>query len=297
MSIIKNDLSPSKCPLCQSNNISKLGFISYSKPTYYSSKRIELLNQPDLWKCKECNSKFIGSGIQENDSIKLYAEGDASKRWISNCSFEDGKTGDVVSTLRTLFKPGTHLLDIGCNTGELLDFASQQGCETFGCDYSQASLNIIRDKGHIAFSSMEEIQDKFDLIVAFDLIEHLYDVPTFLEACYELLREQGKIIFFTGDISSFPSIALGLSWWYLGFPEHIVFPSKTYLKNHPKFNLTKWMKTYHSIYCKGTYSFLLRLRTAASAIFRSRVLRQSHSIFPTFGPDHVLVVLEKLEGE
>ncbi len=64
----------------------------------------------------------------------------------------------------------------GCNTGELLDFAKGLGCQTSGLEYSGDSCEVIREKGHDAYQSFAEIDQQYEFITAFDLVEHLFDV-------------------------------------------------------------------------------------------------------------------------
>ena len=288
MIVINNDYAPDKCPLCKSSNLSRSGIITYTHPTLFSSNEISISHEPELWRCNNCKSAFVKNVANEFDAIDLYSKGESSERWKSNSSFEDSKTQNVVSILDNLFRGGTkNVLDIGCNTGELLDFAQRRGCRTYGLEYSSSSLEIIKAKGHIAFSTMDEIKESFNLIVAFDLIEHLYNVPCFLSRCYELLEPGGRLILLTGNINSQSAILLRANWWYVKYPEHIVFPSKIYFERYTNFHVVYWFHVYHSRYFYTPIS--LRLKVIASHLIKSRI----YLGVPPILPDHVLVILKK----
>jgi SAM-dependent methyltransferase len=179
------------------------------------------------------------------------------------------------------------VLDVGANTGMLLDFAQEAGCLTTGLEYSDSSLSILRDKGHAAHSSITEAGSGYDVITAFDLVEHLYDVPGFLQSCHERLTDGGRLVMLTGDIEA-PSARLAAEhWWYLQYPEHIVFPSRTYLGSLPLFRLQSMHRTYASVGYQRTS--LLGL----AQMLRKRLQGQHYNGLPSLGPDHMLVVLEK----
>ena len=289
MITIDNLESPNKCPLCQSYNILSFGPIFYGEPTYYSSVKIQLLKQPELWQCQKCNSRFTKNIIPRLDSIEIYSRGSSSERWKATCSFEKEKTSKVISTLRKLLKPRTRILDIGCNTGELLDFARQQGCETFGVEYSQSGLKVAESKGHTVFVDLKNIEEKFNTIVAFDLIEHIYDVPKFLCDLYDLLEPQGHIVFLTGNTDSLTARLLKANWWYVRFPEHIVFPSRKFFKMQKKFEIRYWLKVYHSRSFQS--SPFAGVRFWLSCWIREKW--SSISGLPAVEPDHILIVLRK----
>ena len=240
---INNNLRHDSCPLCKSYSIINIGKIKYSNPLLYSSSRIEISSCPELWNCSNCNSSFTQNAIREEDSRRLYSQGSSNQRWSSQ-DLTTTKTKDAIACLSELFAKGGYVLDIGCNTGELLDFAKKFGCETHGVEYSQSSLEVLRLKGHVAYDSISKVDCKFDVITAFDLVEHHYDVPNFLQECLAKLNPGGILVLLTGNIESIPSRLTKSKWWYVSFPEHIVFPSKRYFQSHTDFKVTGWIPTF-----------------------------------------------------
>ena len=194
MNRVKNNYRFNQCPLCTSEAIYCMGKISYLKQTKFSTIEIDLEFVPELWKCKQCLSAFVLNIIQEGIAKKLYTNGLAGDRW-SMQKFNQNKMQNVVEYMEDAFNNKCRILDIGSNTGELLDFAKNFGCNTVGLEFSSSSREILINKGHEAYSSFGEIEGKFDFITAFDLVEHLYDVPNFLK---------------TLDIFLFPSRREGL---------------------------------------------------------------------------------------
>jgi SAM-dependent methyltransferase len=284
---IKNHARHDVCPVCRSPEIAQVGALDCQGPTYYSSCVIQLSRIPELWRCAHCGSGFVQNIIDELKSRQLYSIGAAGERWSPQL-FDQNKTRIVVSKLRLLFRPGIRLLDIGANTGELLDFAQQAGCYTAGLEYSDSSRSILRDKGHAPHVSFAEAGSGYDFITAFDLVEHLYDVPGFLQACHERLVDGGRLVILTGDIFA-PSARLAAEhWWYAQYPEHIVFPSRTYLSNLPMFRMQYLYRTYASVRHQRR-SFL-----GLAQMILKRIQGRCYSGWPSLGPDHILAILQKV---
>ena len=284
--LVKNHVRHEVCPLCLSVQIESVGMLDYVGQVRFSTCDIKLTTEPELWRCRACGSGFVQNTIDELNSQHFYSMGKAGDRW-STQSFERNKTRIVVRRLQALFRPGMRLLDVGANTGELLDFAQQAGCLTAGLEYSDTSRAALREKGHTSHASIAEVGSSYDVITAFDLVEHLYDVPGFLQSCHERLADGGRLVMLTGDIEA-PSARLAAEhWWYAQYPEHIVFPSRTYLGSLPMFRIQFLHRTYASVGYQRTG--LLGL----AQMVRKRLQGRHFNGLPSLGPDHILAVLKK----
>lgn len=283
---VGNCLRQDTCPLCRSAEIELVGSLDYLGRTCFSTCEVDLSRAPELWRCNVCGSGLVQNAIEEVTAQHLYTMGEAGDRW-SNQPFDRNKTRLVVQILQSLFHPGMRLLDVGANTGELLDFARQAGCVTAGLEYSQSSRTVLTEKRHAAFASFEEMDADYDIITAFDLIEHLYDVPGFLQACHDRLIPGGRLVLLTGDIQA-PTARLAANhWWYLQYPEHIVFPSRSYLGGLSNFRLQALYRTYASV------GYQRPGLLGAAQILRKRLQRRLYNGLPSLGPDHILVILER----
>jgi SAM-dependent methyltransferase len=283
--LVDNSLLHARCPLCGAPDIGKLGDIDYFQPLTFSSKAISLKKTPELWKCARCKSGFTQYAIPERESARLYEAGVGGERWSSK-SFEEEKPRNVIGVLEKVFTPGCRVLDVGCNTGELLDFARTRGSITAGVEYSAASREIVEAKGHGCFAAFDKVDGKFDVITAFDLLEHLYDVSSFFSDCREKLSENGFVIILTGNFSCFSARMTGPDWWYVRYPEHIVFPSRHYFYSLPQLSVVKRVNTY------AATRFISSLKDKAAGFVRG-IQRGNYMALPSLFPDHVLVVLKQ----
>lgn len=282
--MILNNFRTEGCPLCRSKTVIKAGDIAYQSNLSFSSNAIELERTPELWRCKECHSFFVQNAVPEAEAVRLYSQGNSSERW-STVPFTSNKPVSQVECLSRYFSAGKRVLDIGCNTGELLDFAHSLGCKTAGVEYSRTSRAILTEKGHAAYASLREVTKGFDVITAFDVVEHLYDIPAFFASCKDLIRQDGFLILLTGDPGSFSARYCRSNWWYVQHPEHIVFPSKEFFIRYSGFSLTEWIPTYASVNFQHGW-----LKTTRD-LFAHFVLRNYRGL-PSIGPDHVLAVLK-----
>lgn len=93
-------------------------------------------------------------------------------------------------------KKYSKVLDLGCGTGRLLDFA------THGTDFSEEMLDMARKKhsGKILLKgeiSKIPFADEFDCILCFHVIMHqnIKETEAFLNECYSKLNKKGTLIF------------------------------------------------------------------------------------------------------
>ncbi len=241
-----------------------------------------------MWQCRKCKSGFTQYSIPERVAAQLYESGAGNERWISK-PFVEEKPNKVILVMEKIFSLGSHVLDVGCNTGELLDFARTRGCRTAGIEYSMASGEVVKAKGHNFFASFSEADGLYDVITAFDLVEHLYDFPLFISECQKKLNDNGLVVILTGNFSCFSARITGADWWYVRFPEHIIFPSKRFFYSIAKFSVVNWVQTYAST------KFYSPVRNKVFSLVKG-IQHGNYTALPSIRPDHALVVLRKCKN-
>jgi hypothetical protein len=101
-----------------------------------------------------------------------------------------------------------------------------------------------------------------------------------------LLTESGKLILLTGNKDSLSAKLSKNKWWYLKYPEHIVFPSKKYFSENTDFSLESFTETYAS---RG---YEIKFYKIFISCIKS-LLKRNYNGLPSIGPDHHLLVLKK----
>lgn len=282
-----NDFRWCQCPLCGSDRLRLAGAIDYRKPIMFSTGPVELWRTPELFECGRCASWFTQNIIPKATAFELYCSGNSSAKWPRDVTLVESKHKGIIQRLDHYFRASVRVLDIGCNTGVLLDYARSKECDTTGVEPSVASQAVLLGKGHKVFSSIEQVVGKYDVITAFDLVEHLYDLPGFFKSVSNLLTERGVLVLLTGDIGSLTARWTGKNWWYLKAPEHIVFPSRKFLENVEGFKLISIDETYAAL------GYDRKLILALMSYLKNLLLFRPYVGLPSFGPDHMLVTLGK----
>ncbi|MGH8119617.1 MAG: class I SAM-dependent methyltransferase, partial [Gammaproteobacteria bacterium] len=162
MEQMDNALRQLFCPLCNSADVYLAGRLKYSFPVQFSSHVICLSRIPELWKCNACYSWYSNNVLPENIAADLYARGVSADRW-SQDPVEAGKSKEIINMLTDAFVKGKKVLDIGCNTGAVLDLATTRGCITAGIEFSTACHDQLRNKGHKYFSDLKKVDGQYDV--------------------------------------------------------------------------------------------------------------------------------------
>lgn len=265
-----------------------MGDLNYGGKMDFSTHIIDLVFKPENWKCSNCHSSFTQNAIKPDVAEDLYASGEGSKRW-SPKSFDEDKTRDTKKCLnKYLDINDIKILDVGSNTGEFLDYAKHDNVKTYGLELCEESCQILKSKGHIPFRSGKEINEKFDLITAFDVFEHIYEPNSFLEFMHSILNKDGHLIILTGNPESFPAKLAMQNWWYLNYPEHIIFPSPSFFESVKGFKVKETVKVFAAIAHEES-GMLAGLKNVIKII-----IGNNYSGRPAIIPDHQLVVLQRL---
>jgi 2-polyprenyl-6-hydroxyphenyl methylase/3-demethylubiquinone-9 3-methyltransferase len=99
---------------------------------------------------------------------------------------------------------GLHILDIGCGGGLLSEPLARLGASVVGVD--PTAINVETAKRHAAQSDLlidyrcttaEQLAhtgERFDIVLAMEVVEHVADVPLFIQSCAAMLRPNGLMI-------------------------------------------------------------------------------------------------------
>lgn len=121
----------------------------------------------------------------------------------------------------------------------LTELAAQHNIEALMTDLSAASIELARQRGvscyhgSITDAYFDQYQGSADVIVALEVIEHVYSPMVFLSRIYKLLRPGGLFVFTTGNVNE--TRIRGKSWGYMNIPEaHIYYFSTKSMNSYLK---------------------------------------------------------------
>jgi predicted TPR repeat methyltransferase len=128
------------------------------------------------------------------------------------------------SDIADLVSPASRLiLDIGCSTGVLgRQLKERQQCEVHGVDFSKTMLEEAArylDSVHCFdlnrdASPLATLTQRFDTVIAADLLEHLADPWNIVNICHSLLSKGGTLIVSIPNVSHYSTLLalLSLKW-------------------------------------------------------------------------------------
>ncbi|WP_410052823.1 bifunctional 2-polyprenyl-6-hydroxyphenol methylase/3-demethylubiquinol 3-O-methyltransferase UbiG [Bradyrhizobium sp. SZCCHNRI1058] len=98
---------------------------------------------------------------------------------------------------------GLRMLDIGCGAGLLCEPFTRLGAQVVGVDPSASNIAAARlhaEKGHLSIdyrcTTIEEMdpRERFDIVLAMEVVEHVTDVSAFLGRCAAVLKPGGMMV-------------------------------------------------------------------------------------------------------
>ena len=225
------------CPACGSKNVqkhfivSKSGFMSI--PGFNHSL------------CNHCKTVFLNPRPNENELKEFYlsekTESDVNSDIVMNSIDRvvdpiklDYFIKNRVNPVAEFLNKDSNIFDIGCGTGAFIKAMQNSGFDKIkGCDLSEVSVK--GGKKHLSLAD-EDIyiggiydlpDEKYDLITAWTVIEHLLNPGEFLDYVYSKLHEKGFLLleFPTADSLMFEYFPEDFQW--IMPPYHINLFSKS----------------------------------------------------------------------
>lgn len=143
--------------------------------------------------------------------------------------------------LEHIFKLGHRsgsLLDIGCNYGFFLKVCEPY-FKTYGIDISQFAVTQARnnvERSSITLGDLEKglpyKDETFNVVTAFDIIEHIKDYGKLLKEIIRTLKPGGVFLLTTPNRQCIDSLLFGKDYWFKRDKTHVVvFTKKSLAQN------------------------------------------------------------------
>jgi 2-polyprenyl-3-methyl-5-hydroxy-6-metoxy-1,4-benzoquinol methylase len=190
----------------------------------------------DIWDIVQCNRCGLTYTNPRPDADALTAYYTFHNEWdyqfIQNWFVENADlqrpTWRRFLRILSRFAPSGRLLDVGCGAGTFLIEAQKAGFEGFGQEIAPYFVEYGREQHNLQIlegelKNLNLARHSFDVITAFDVIEHHPDPKSLLAEICLLLKPGGIIFVSTHDIGNFFARHYGARWRYLNPLGHLTY--------------------------------------------------------------------------
>jgi len=243
-----------KCPVCSSKKLT----------SYLETKDYFFTNEDfALAKCDSCGFVFTNP-IPSVEDIGKYYE---TENYLSHDSTNKGIIGSIYNKVRDInlnnkykivsqHKITGSILDIGCGTGELLNYFKNKQWDSKGIEPNKSARDFASQNYDINVGDEPELGEinnkKFDVVSMWHVLEHVYDLRERMNAIVRILKDDGVIIIALPMVDSPDSVKFEKYWAGLDVPRHLYhFSTKTFelLANNHGLNIVgKYPMKFDSFY-------------------------------------------------
>ena len=192
------------------------------------TRRLFTKGQTPYWECSECGFRFatpetnpnLGGAIGDYEAAYLQYLGPDPGDEVNLSSLCEWMQGIVPLE-------GKRLLDIGAGSGKLVRFLRGRGMDAHGVEPSRALFDrFLGTEAAFTCAMLDDYRSTgvaaFDIVTAFDVIEHVPDPVAFLGDVAALLKPGGVFFASTPDVGSLPAKTFGRRWHFY-YPYHLSY--------------------------------------------------------------------------
>lgn len=217
----------SHCPVCNSARIENV----LDTNDFFLTKE-----NFSIFHCNDCGINFTNP----RPSSDIIGEYYKSEEYFSHNDSKKSLTSGIYYLVRKINlklkfqivkrnSQGKSLLDIGCGTGEFLNYCKSNGKVVRGVEPGEGARNFARSAYSIDVSaSLQEIVaiERFDVVTMWHSLEHIADLHGTIARIRELLKENGLLLIAVPNFKSWDALHYGLFWAGYDVPRHLYHFSK-----------------------------------------------------------------------
>ncbi len=178
-----------RCPICL-----------HDTPEHY--QLIYRVRDFDVIRCRSCGLTFVNAEILPSEpnqdyAIDLYQNHAAIYEKIARRQFRQ------LERLLSGIAIHPRVLDIGCGFGYFPREAQAHGWETYGVEINTMAIQYAQRNNHVrvvcasADEGLPFVNDFFDIVTMYGLIEHLPNPPSCVSECARVLKRGGLLALVT----------------------------------------------------------------------------------------------------
>lgn len=154
------------------------------------------LTEIHIIKCQDSQYRFYYPGNIGGDNLfyEKLQEVKGQEGYYSNWRWEHEKVSKMINS-------NDRILDIGCGTGNFIDGIKSKCSNVIGLEFNNKAIDTATKRGIEVYkkdihSFSEDAKNKgsFDLLCAFQVLEHIFNISDFINSCLRLLKKNGRLI-------------------------------------------------------------------------------------------------------
>ena len=221
------------CPICKGKSIGHhLKALDHNFSGDYFS----------ISQCDKCGYRFTNPRPKEKTIGSYYR----SDNYVSHNSSKKGIINKIYHIVRSYQFTKKHkeiislkktkeneLLDIGCGTGDFINYMKRKGWVVTGVEADQKARALANKKGdwEVYSSVSDEKLSKYDVITMWHVLEHIYDLDYFFKRIKLLLKENGVLVVAVPNSNSYDAAYYGKDWYAYDLPIHVSHFRKKDIEN------------------------------------------------------------------
>ncbi len=217
------------CPSCESPSVEYIGQLP---PTdmFCDNRLAELLPASGLYHCRACALQFRFPVVDQAMLHTLYGR---AKQEMWQHPFQARADWQLADrAIRAITAVGATILDVGCWDGSFLQ-QYRDAHAVYGVELNAEAARRAEEAGvKVVANDFGELRghpDTYDVVTAFDVIEHVVNPRDFLATLASRVKPGGQIILSTGNTNSFFWRHMKQRYWYCSLAEHVSFLCETWI--------------------------------------------------------------------
>lgn len=211
--------------------------------------------------------------------------------WWKKYWWRQGRDFTANLVLKRLLKPSpkNKILDVGCGLGETSKKLALFG-QVMGIDSSPEAVKLARKNGLkkakvMDLTKLAFLRDSFDIVTAFDVLEHIEDDRNAIQEIFRVLKNKGIFL-----------LTVPAYNWLWSEHDEALGHKRRYTKNQVEKKLKKaGFKVLKSSYIITLFLLPIALFRFFQTVFKKQSPKTSYVILPSF-LNFVLAQILKLEG-
>jgi len=190
------------------------------------------------------------------------------------------------------------ILDVGCADGSFAKFLKQQGYDVYGIDISSKAINQAVKSGIKASQCDVEqginfLDNFFDIVIASEVIEHLYDTDYFLQQLKRITKDDGYLLLSTPNLASLKNRIRLLFGRYPQYSEFRLGKNQSgHIRNYTVNTLKLQLEENNWQIIQVISPNFICPMTKNIPVFLKRIAMYLGDIFHTIG-SHIIIVAKK----